>query len=71
MPVWIGKDGKKIVVSSRDEIFEANKPYKQLTKLIFVRHGRTDYNGKKVDVIGKAKLIDEGYIHAENIKKSL
>ena len=30
MPVWIGEDGEKIVVSSREEIYEANKPYGQL-----------------------------------------
>ena len=32
MPVWIGEDGEKLVVSSREEIFEANKPYGQLEK---------------------------------------
>ncbi len=53
MPVWQNKDGsERVVVSSRDEIFEMNKPYGQLTKVIFVRHGRTDYNERKiVDVI--------------------
>ncbi len=30
MPVWIGEDGEKMVVSSREEIFEANKAYGQL-----------------------------------------
>jgi len=60
-----------MVVSSREEIFEANKSYGQMTKVILVRHGRTDYNGKKVDVIGKAKLIEDGLIHAENIKQNL
>jgi hypothetical protein len=32
MPVWLGEDGEKMVVSSREEIFEANKPYGQLEK---------------------------------------
>lgn len=32
MPVWIGEDGEKVVVSSREEIFEKNKPYGQLEK---------------------------------------
>jgi isoleucyl-tRNA synthetase len=30
MPVWIGEDGEKMVVSSREEIYEANKAYGQL-----------------------------------------
>jgi isoleucyl-tRNA synthetase len=30
MPVWIGEDGEKMVVSSREEIYEANKAYRQL-----------------------------------------
>lgn len=32
MPVWMGDDGEKVVVSSREEIFELNKPYGQLEK---------------------------------------
>ena len=72
MPVWQNRDGsERFIVSSREEIFERNKPYWQLTKLIFVRHGRTDYNGKMWDVIGKAKLIEDGLIHIENLKTSL
>lgn len=33
MPVWMGEDGEKIVISSREEIFELNKPYGQLEKM--------------------------------------
>lgn len=32
MPVWMGTDGEKVVVSSREEIYELNKPYGQLEK---------------------------------------
>jgi len=32
MPVWMGADGEKVVVSSREEIYELNKPYGQLEK---------------------------------------
>ncbi len=32
MPVWMGEDGEKVVISSREEIFELNKPYGQLEK---------------------------------------
>jgi isoleucyl-tRNA synthetase len=32
MPVWIGEDGEKMVISSREEIYEANQSYGQLEK---------------------------------------
>ena len=42
MPVWMNPDGsEKLVVASREEIFELNKPYGQLTKLIITRHGES------------------------------
>ena len=45
MPVWQNQDGsERVVVSSREEIFEMNKPYGQLTKVIFVRHGESVKN---------------------------
>jgi hypothetical protein len=48
MPVWVGEDGEKMVVSSREEIFEKNKSYGQLTKVIFVRHGESEANLAKI-----------------------
>ena len=30
MPVWVGEDGEKMVISSREEIYEANRVYGQL-----------------------------------------
>lgn len=48
MPVWQNTDAsERVVVSSREEIYEMNKPYGQLTKVIFVRHGQTDYNAER------------------------
>lgn len=45
MPVWQNRDAsERVVISSREEIFERNKPYGQLTKLIFVRHGESVKN---------------------------
>ena len=32
MPVWVGEDGEQLVVGSREEIFELNKPFGQLEK---------------------------------------
>lgn len=51
MPVWRSEadaDGKQetMVLSSREEMFQYSKDFKTLTKIIFVRHGRTDYNDK-------------------------
>ena len=57
MPVWMGEDGEKVVVSSREEIFEMNKPYGQLTKLIITRHAESEANVEKhYDDIGMSPL---------------
>lgn len=48
MPVWVGEDGEQLVVGSREEIFELNKPFGQLTKVIFVRHGESIKNTEHV-----------------------
>lgn len=55
MPVWMGEDGEKMVVSSREEIFEANKPFGQLTKIIFVRHWESIKNTEGI-IDGTDKL---------------
>lgn len=48
MPVWVGEDGEQLVVGSREEIFELNKPFGQLTKVIFVRHGESIKNTEHI-----------------------
>jgi len=53
---------------SRDDIFRANKPFKQLTKIILIRHGRTDYNEQhKADPEGKSVLTSYGHQQAQAI----
>lgn len=48
-----------LVVGSREEMFQYNKKFKKLTKIILVRHGRTDYNEKsRWDPEGKARLTE-------------
>ena len=32
MPVWMGEDGEQLVIGSREEIYELNKPFGQLEK---------------------------------------
>ena len=61
-----------MVVSSRDEIFEANKPYGQLTKLIITRHAESEANvAKHYDDIGNSPLSELGREQAELLMNEL
>lgn len=72
MPVWMGEDGEKVVVSSREEIFEKNKPYGQLTKLIITRHAESEANvAKHYDDIGTSPLTQKGREQAESLMQEL
>ena len=72
MPVWMGEDGEKVVVSSREEIFEKNKPYGQLTKLIVTRHAESEANvAKHYDDIGTSPLTAKGREQAESLMQEL
>lgn len=65
-------DSDYLVLGGRDEIFRANKAHKQLTKIILVRHGRTDYNEKKRgDSAGKARLTADGHKQSIQIVSGL
>ena len=58
IPVWKSEDGKAIkVIGTLDELFKSNKKFWQTTRVIWVRHGRTDYNDKHLmDYQDKARL---------------
>lgn len=72
MPVWMGEDGEKVVVSSREEIFEKNKPYGQLTKLIITRHAECVANVEGVyDDIGTSPLTEKGHEQANSLVEEL
>jgi len=72
MPVWVGEDGEKVVVSSREEIFELNKQYGQLTKLIITRHAESQANvDKHYDDIGTSPLSENGKKQAESLMQEL
>jgi isoleucyl-tRNA synthetase len=62
MPVWRSRDGDEtVVVGGRDELMELTRADGPITKIILVRHGRTDYNDKKLhDHEGKARLTEVG-----------
>lgn len=72
MPVWIGEDGEELVVSSRDEIFEMNKEFGQLTKVIVTRHAESQANvDKHYDDIGTSPLSDTGKEQAISLMHEL
>lgn len=58
LPVWISEDGAVTkVVGSLEELYQANKAKKQITKIILLRHGRSDYNELRIlDSEDKARL---------------
>ena len=72
MPVWMGADGEQLVVSSREEIYELNKPYGQLTKVIITRHAESQANvDKHYDDVGTSPLSEKGKDQAEYLMKEL
>lgn len=49
MPVWQNADGsERVVIDSREELYQKNKPLGQITKLIFVRHAESEANVLKM-----------------------
>lgn len=45
MPVWQNTDGtERVVIDSREELYQRNKSLGQITKFIFVRHAETPGN---------------------------
>ena len=69
MPIWRWKNWEIKVLWSRDEIFEENKEFGQITKVILVRHWRTGYNEReKFDSEWRAKLNDKWIEQALEIR---
>lgn len=73
MPVWVSADGQEqFVVASREEIFELNKPYGQLTKLIFTRHAESEANADgQYNDDGTSPLSETGKKQAEALVTTL
>ena len=73
MPVWQNADAsERVVVSSREEIYEMNKPYGQLTKLILTRHAESQANvDKHYDDVGISPLSENGKQQAESLMYEL
>ncbi|NRH21241.1 class I tRNA ligase family protein, partial [Candidatus Gracilibacteria bacterium] len=66
MPVWMGEDGEKMVVASREEIFEANKSYGQLEKREV--EGKTVYFFKGGEYDGTEFNLHKPYIDSIKLK---
>lgn len=69
IPIWenIEDPEDRFSLGTLDELYHLTKTgSKNLTKNIFVRHGRTDFNDqKRYDGLGASKLTDQGKAQAE------
>lgn len=73
MPVWQNTDGsERVVIDSREELYQRNKPLGQITKIIFVRHAQSEGNVAKIlNDDGLSPLSDLGQKQAKEIAKEL
>ena len=71
IPVWQNEDkSEEVCIGSIDELYQKNKEFWQITKVIFVRHGRTDYNEKGLmDYKNEAKLNEAWKKQANQLKE--
>ena len=72
MPVWQSTDGsERVVIDSRDELYQRNKPLAQITKIIFVRHGESEGNIGKFFAKSKTPLTENGQEQAIKLIEEL
>jgi isoleucyl-tRNA synthetase len=73
MPVWQNSDGtERVVIDSREELYERNKPLSQMTKIIFVRHGESEANvAKTYNDNGLSSLTEKGQQQAQKLAQDL
>ena len=71
LPIWenIADPEDRMSIANLDELFHLTKTgSKNLTKNLFIRHGRTDFNdAKKVDALGDSVLTELGQEQAQNL----
>lgn len=71
LPVWVADDGEKIIVDS----FETLKKYSKntITKIIFVRHGQSEYNLSEThsSELGKNPITELGKEQAQKATEKL
>lgn len=75
MPVWQNADGsERVVINSREELYQRNKILGQITKFIFVRHGESIKNTEcMIDGNDKPRfpLTEKGREAAKNVAQKL
>lgn len=73
MPVWQNADGsERVVINSREELYQRNKPLGQITKIIFVRHGESEANvAKTYNDNGLSPLTEKGQKQAQQLAQNL
>ena len=75
IPVWENEDNpeEKLVIWTLDELYTHTLTgSKNITRNIFIRHGKTDYNEKKLcDSYGKPILSEKGIIQANKLVQKL
>lgn len=42
IPVWKSEDGDVLVIGSVEELYQANRDFGDITKIVFIRHGESD-----------------------------
>lgn len=69
MPVWQNADGsERVVIDSREELYQRNKSLGQITKIIFVRHGQSEANvAKTYNDDGLSPLTEKGHEQAKKL----
>lgn len=73
MPVWQDADGsERVVINSREELYQRNKPLGQITKLVILRHAQSEANIVKCyDDTGESPLSDFGKKQAQELVEQL
>lgn len=75
MPIWenVADPEDRMSIANLDELFHLTKTgSKNLTKNIFIRHGRTNFNDeKKVDALGDSVLTELGQEQSQNLVAKL
>lgn len=73
MPVWQNADGsERVVINSREELYQKNKSLGQITKLVVLRHAQSEANILKCyDDTGESPLSDFGKKQAQELVEQL
>lgn len=73
MPVWQNRDGsERVVIDSREELYQKNKPLGQITKLVILRHAQSEANvARCYDDTGTSPLSEFGKQQAQDIVEEL